>query len=288
MSERAMGAPPIHAGGIDWPAHWRAVVEAREASRPPMFSDDGCRWDGRAERFARLTRSLEAPTDPIILAVRQAVRPTDTLLDVGAGAGRYALPLAEAVAQVTAVEPSAGMRAQLARQIEERHLTNVRVVPGMWEDVEVEAHDIAFVSSVLYFVPDAVRFIRKLDRSARRTCFIVHRLEERTAPLRPLWEKIRGRPRPPEPSALDLLNLLFSMGIHAHLEPVPLTEQARYRTVDDAIEEARRSLELGPNDVAHDALIREFLRHILVQRDGQLEFPPGPRMAIIWWNNADS
>src|SRR5690242_9129271 len=42
-------------------------------------------------------------------AVLRLTAPTDRWLDIGAGAGRYALPLALEVAEVIAVEPSASM-----------------------------------------------------------------------------------------------------------------------------------------------------------------------------------
>jgi len=39
--------------------------------------------------------------------------PRKTLIDAGAGAGRHAVPLAERLEWVTAVEPSEGMRAEI-------------------------------------------------------------------------------------------------------------------------------------------------------------------------------
>src|ERR1051326_6470475 len=48
--------------------------------------------------------------DPALEALRAIVRPTDTLLDIGAGGGRYALPLALECREVIAIDPSDGMR----------------------------------------------------------------------------------------------------------------------------------------------------------------------------------
>ena len=59
-------------------------------------------------------------------------RPTDVWLDIGAGAGRYALPLARHVREVVAIEPSPGMAAALAEVAAEHGITNVRQVAARW------------------------------------------------------------------------------------------------------------------------------------------------------------
>ena len=56
--------------------------------------------------------------------------PGDRWLDIGAGAGRYALPLAIEVAEVIAVEPSASMRNALRTGKAEHGLSNLRIVRG--------------------------------------------------------------------------------------------------------------------------------------------------------------
>jgi SAM-dependent methyltransferase len=283
MATVATRAPAIAAGGIDWSAHWRSMVDAREASGPGNFQAGGSRWEGRAARFARLTRALDASTDPFIKVLKEALRPADVVLDVGAGAGRYSLPIASSVARLTAVEPSAGMRGNLQEEAARRGITNVTVVPSSWEDAKVEPHDVAFVANVLYFVKDAAGFVEKVDEHARRACFILHRVEERASGLLPLWEQIWGHPRPPEPGALDLYNLLFTLGIRANLQLLRRPAPVVFETGADVMREARQSLELAEDDTSHDEPIEAFLRSVITKRDGRFEFPPGPQMAIISW-----
>ncbi len=45
--------------------------------------------------------------DPVLEALRRHAQPDDTWLDIGAGAGRYALPMARSVREVVALDPSA-------------------------------------------------------------------------------------------------------------------------------------------------------------------------------------
>ncbi|GAC1652003.1 MAG: hypothetical protein NVS4B8_27150 [Herpetosiphon sp.] len=53
-----------------------------------------------------------------------------SVLDVGAGTGRNALPLASIATTVTAVEPSASMRSSLAAEGERRGKAGGRFNPG--------------------------------------------------------------------------------------------------------------------------------------------------------------
>ncbi|HEY7063314.1 MAG TPA: class I SAM-dependent methyltransferase [Chloroflexota bacterium] len=273
----------IRAGGLDWAAHWRRLLEAREAAGRAPATMDGCRWDARADRFARLTQALDAATDPFVQTLRAAVQPSDTLLDVGAGAGRYCLPLAPHVARVTAVEPSPGMRARLAAAAERRDLDNVDVVAGSWPQAAVEPHDVVVVANVLYFVRDVVPFLEKLDRSARRACFLLHRVEPRLTPLLARWQEIGGQAPLPEPGFLDLYNVLFAMGIRASARLLPREFAVRYDTLEEAVAEVREFLAVGPGPHPDDAQIRALLAEILVERDGRLGLPHEPQMAIVSW-----
>jgi SAM-dependent methyltransferase len=277
-------AEPIRAGGLDWAAHWRQMVEARQASETRRVPEGQNRWDDRAQRFARLTQGLDPSTEPFVRALKAALRPGDSVLDVGAGAGRYSMAIAPSVARLTAVEPSPGMRAAFEAETKDRGLSNVRLVAGSWEEADVEAHDVAFASHVLYFVPDAVPFIEKLDRAARRACYILHRVEELATALGPAGIEIRGS-RPPEPGFIELYNLLFSMGIRAHATLVRPPFAARFATIDDAMVETRQLMGMF-DDAASDDRIRSALAEALVEGTGGLGYRQNPQMAIIWWEKS--
>src|SRR3954470_24119758 len=119
----------VRSADVDWAERWRRLVQARQGSDAPASAGGGNRWDQRAERFARMTQNLDPRADLFASTLIEAVRPTDSVLDVGAGAGRYTMPIAPHVARVTAVEPSGGMRAQLEQQLAARGYANVTVVP---------------------------------------------------------------------------------------------------------------------------------------------------------------
>jgi hypothetical protein len=193
------------------------------------------------------------------------------------------MPLAAVARHVTAVEPSGGMRASLAEAVATKGLTNVTIVPGTWQEAEVEPHDVVFCSHVLYFVPEAVPFIEKLDRAARRSCYIYLRVDPRDKPIFALWREVLGEERAPEPGFVDLYNLLFSMGIRAHARLTPLERGTRYQSLDDAVEQTREGLGLAADDHQHDARIRAYLAERLQPYGDGLAFSPYMQNGIVWW-----
>lgn len=70
--------------------------------------------------------------EPTLEALRDLIGPDETLLDIGAGGGRYALPLAFGCREVLALEPSPGMLGVLREGIAEHGLRNIRVLDGRW------------------------------------------------------------------------------------------------------------------------------------------------------------
>src|SRR5258708_4901927 len=93
---------------IDWVERWRSLVAGRAAAAGGH--SDPKYWDRRPPTFAR---STQARSDAFFEVVEPYLSPRKTLIDVGAGAGRHAVPLAERLGLVTALEPSEGIAAPI-------------------------------------------------------------------------------------------------------------------------------------------------------------------------------
>src|SRR6476646_5812725 len=131
--------------------------------------------------------------------------PSMTLIDVGAGTGRHATPLADRLEWVTAVEPSEGMRALIPPR------DNMTVVASTWEDAAVAPADLVICCHVLYGVEEPVPFIAKMERAARERVFIMLRdgaLAHAAALIR---KQMPGAEEPRMPRFSDLFMLLSQM-----------------------------------------------------------------------------
>jgi SAM-dependent methyltransferase len=240
------------------------------------------------ERWRRVAQRLDtegggAP-DPLLDHVLARLAPEMTVLDIGAGIGRWALPIAKRVRHVTAVEPLAGMHQVLAERATAHGITNLEVVKVPWLEAEVAPQDVVIAAHATYTTTDLLRFVRKMDATARRTCYLVLRVPAHDGIIGELSERIRGRWLD-SPNFIVGYNLLLSAGFYANvlMEPTP----ARYLTdanLDEALARAKRHLHV--EDARHDAEIRDLLSRRLQFVDGAYRWPDNMRSALIWWDKA--
>lgn len=155
---------------VDWVQRWRELVEGREAQaerirhrEQPFDGAQGTRgggyWDQRAAGFRQGVAGRSGETEEVLAVMAPFLTPDTTVLDVGAGVGRYAVPLAQLVKQVTAVEPSSGMREFMSQDAAAAGLKNLEVVAASWEDATVQPVEVVLCSHVVYFITDIRVFL---------------------------------------------------------------------------------------------------------------------------------
>jgi SAM-dependent methyltransferase len=228
-------------------------------------------------------------TDEPVLDVLQALARRDaTWLDIGAGAGRYTLPLALRVKRVIAVEPSAGMRRALRTGIDEHGIENVRVVPGAWPEaleelVPLPAADTALIAHVGYDIEAIGPFIDAMERAAAEGCVAVLTDRSPAAVADPFWPLVHGEERVPLPALPDLVALLLARG--RQTEVVRVDRQSRaFDSVDALTAFLRRQLFIAEGG-EKDVHFRAILPDMIVRRDGAWTLAQGPAgsVGIVTW-----
>ena len=128
---------------VFWERLWLEALVSSPVARRDRFgpAEKLAHWDRRAEGYARQSESAESRARRAELlrwlGSRGALQARFRVLDIGAGPGNFALPLATRVRQVTALEPAPGMAAILRRRQAARGLRNIRVVERGWGEVEL-------------------------------------------------------------------------------------------------------------------------------------------------------
>ena len=269
-------------------ARWRKLVRGRRAEMERLQPGRGAigpaLWDARAKRFASRMGLSTAAGDPLYRRLRRATTRRSTVIDVGAGPGRFTLTLAPHVAAVTAVDFSRGMLDVLRRQARALGLTNVTCVHGPWQDVYVEPADVAFSSYVLTLVTDAPAFLARMDASATERAFLYLGAYTADAILDPFWRHFHGSSRKPGATYLDAVDVLREMGLSPTTEVVEVASRTRYKTVAAAAKEYREQLCL-PDTPEIRKELRGLLADWLVPRGDALGAPlKTVPAAIICWS----
>lgn len=282
-----MGGLIHRAGGYDWLATWRRMYDDERAQAEQLAPTSGAAqadcWAGQATRFAAAAQRSPQP-DGFLRFLLPRLRPTDTVLDIGAGSGRYEPLLAANAAEVLALEPSPAMREQLAQRLAEAQPSNVRVLAEGWPAASAPVCDVAIAAHVLYAVREIAPFLSAMHAAARRGGYLLLALRHPSSFISPFWERMHGAPRLPLPGALECLNVLFQLGIAAQLTLVPILTRFSYLDEDEALADLRWRLR-APATPATDAAIRTAIVDLLDRdADGRLAPRDQPaHAAVIWW-----
>jgi len=267
----------------------RVVAESQQVERCREVSDPADYYAPVAGRF----RDDPARTDdPVLETLEELSRTEDTWLDIGAGGGRYALPLARRVRQVVAVDPSAAMLDVLREGMREHAIPNIRVVQGRWPAIDLTAGvgcatgaiDVALMAHVGYDIEGIGPFLDAAEATARRSCVAIIAEGAMTTVASLFWADIHGEPRVPLPALPELLALLVARGRLAEVRLVD-RQPPTFDSFDELLATARRQLWLAAGS-ERDRHLVEVLRAEAVERDGRWGVDRGAtKIGIVTWES---
>ena len=256
---------------------WRELIRARAEQMDAAYARLGRTsadfWDRRARAFHRATRE-SASGDPFYRRVRERVTSQLSVLDVGAGTGRFALALASRARQVTALEPNASMLNYLRQEIEAAGLTNLVTAQGRWEDAPADLRaDIVICSHVLYPILEIAPFLEKLNAACEQACYLYLRATQIDMLTAPLWKHFHGDERQLAPGYIHALDVLYELGIYANVEVVTVPFTLNYPALQDAEDELMEQLILEDTAQTRREL-RGLLENWLIEEDDQTWHSP--------------
>jgi CTP:molybdopterin cytidylyltransferase MocA/SAM-dependent methyltransferase len=192
--------------------------------------------------------------DPVLDALLALVRSGETWLDVGAGAGRFALPIARALdpsgGSVIALDPSRSMLEGLLEIAEDYAVENVRTIEARWPLSDARAvadfeADVTLIAHVGYDVEEIGPFVDALEAAAERLCVAVLMEQAPAAAANPFWPPVHGEERVPLPALPDLLELLEARGRHPSVDRIAI-EPRRFESREVLEGFVRRQLWIDP------------------------------------------
>jgi 2-polyprenyl-3-methyl-5-hydroxy-6-metoxy-1,4-benzoquinol methylase len=152
----------------DWKHLWHDLTEKFRALPKPSGGDVADRWAKRAHSQGYYgDRRKDDRDDPLMQFMLSRLQPDDTVLDIGAGIGRWSIPMAKVCKKVTALDALPGMLEILRENAAAEKVTNIHPVVGDWETADVESHDHILSSHAAYTSPDIVGYALTLSWKSR-------------------------------------------------------------------------------------------------------------------------
>jgi SAM-dependent methyltransferase len=157
------------------------------------------------------------------------IDPEDTLMDMGCGAGNLSIPLAQTVAHVHAVDFSANMLNYLKEHQKESDLQNITTHKQSWYDSweSIPKVDIVIASRSME-VRDMKVALQKMYDQAKKAVYLTYKVGGSF--VDPLALNTIASEITPKPDYIYLLNILYSMGIHASIEFIQSEGRGSYYT----------------------------------------------------------
>lgn len=283
MTDDTPTVPPI-----DYALRWRQVVEARRVHMDALYArvgrDTSNYWAGRSEFFRPSVQRQEGP-DAFLATVYDLLTPEMTVLDVGAGGGRYAIPLTAHAREVVAVEPALPMVQVMREEAERAGVANLRIVPTDWLSAEVETADVVICSHVIYPLDDVAPFLLKLNQIGRARCLLYLNAGQPPWELSELWRRFHDQPMRPQPTYIDAYNVLHQLGIYADVRMVTFMRRSYLGapTFEAAVARFRDQLVLDDSPETTERL-HTALRETLVEGPDGWSLPArAAEAAIISW-----
>jgi hypothetical protein len=244
---------------------------------------DGKFWSERKVAWYRRANARSNYADRVLTAGAREVAASRTALDVGAGFGALALPLARQLDRVTALEPSPAMASALRTDAAAAGLANVTVLEARWGDVAVAPHDLLVCAHVGPLLGGDSAFLAAVRDIARRAVIIVRDMpgEDDKFFFRELYPRLRGQTYESCCDYADTLAALGRVGIEPEVTVIEYDSSQPFSDLDEACDFWMEYMRLTGDEPR--AELRRFLPPRLIRRGTELIAPFHKRAAVIHW-----
>lgn len=221
------------------------------------------------------------------MAAHSMIRRGDRVLDLGCGAGRLALALADRGIRVTALDNNPEMIGKIQNSVEADNIKGVTTELRDWADFRPDS---PYSLAAACFFPDVLSpgGIRRFESLSRDRCLLVLGDGSEAFPLRRrLWEKIMDEPLPSGGFHLKMLTEYLNLSGRNPLI-VKIARPACLNVSFDVAKDYFRSYFaiFGKTGYAENRMIRDTLAGYA--KDGSIRIDGISTTAIAFWSRKSS
>ena len=270
----------------DWNEIWKARQILHKSSK---HSDDPSHNWNKRENAERYDSTSRCEYDERVMTTINSLDITreSRVLDIGAGPGTLAIPLASRVKDITAVEPGEGMTTIMAERMKKDGISNISIIRKRWEDV-IPAKDLArqydvVIASLSLTMEDIRLALQKMDAVSRGSVYLFWFVDmpfwERM--YADLWEPLHRSPYNFGPKADCLFGVLYQMGIYANVEMLPLKKEYRFGTKDEMTAFFRHRFNVTRPE--QERVLDRYFKPLVRTEGSEIVISGDSTFAKIWW-----
>ncbi|TWI59007.1 class I SAM-dependent methyltransferase [Halalkalibacter nanhaiisediminis] len=243
---------------------WQEGMKDLEGKLPQRMVNDECEEDFW-KRLITERKHKDVP-DPyakeIFKEISSLFSSEDHVLEIGPGWGNYTFPLAERTKQLTVVDSSLAVLEYLKDATKTRKLDNVEFLHEKWEEVKLEKnYDVVFGINCFYRMYEIKKALSLINQHANRLAV----LGMTTGPIQPHYTKLHEHYgydiKFPRRDYIDLLNLLYELGIYAECKIIPLKRTYQFSSYEELISKnASKILTATYKESDVEEALRDFVR----------------------------
>nr|CBH37998.1 putative SAM dependent methyltransferase [uncultured archaeon] len=199
-----------------------------------------------------------------------------TVLDVGAGTGAFAIPLAKKVSAVTVVEPSKEMAQYLMKSADRNGLNNIEVITKRWEDIsrdDLREYNVVLAARSYYMLDIKSALLKMLDVTKDILFLVSHVANYEFEDINKNFNDYA-----PAPDYIYLYNVLYQMKIYANVEIFTRDYDISYKSL---------LKQLVHLDMDSEKRVRDYLKNsnrlFKIKNNGELWVRCKYRDALIWY-----
>jgi FkbM family methyltransferase len=269
-------------GVVDWNELWKLTIMSSPMAA--MHSGEGNRGAAFAKQCNLYLMGKKGKERTEMEISKMKLRPEYSVLDIGSGQGRLAIPISRQVKSVTAIDPSKVMMEFLRENMAKEGAKNITCINKRWEDIrpgiDIEPHDVVIASHSLGMF-DMQEALKKIDVSAKRYVYLFVNVGGRRDDV--LSDVIYGERRPSQQlDYIYLCNILHDLDIFANVEIFNSELELQFDSLDDAMNEWRLVYGIAPE---RGSALRAYAERTLVKDDNDtsLYLRRKQKIAMIWW-----
>jgi len=284
-----MTSPQPGACDPDWNAIWKERQRLQESTR--THDDTSHNWDRKenAERYDANARSgYDDRVQQTIAAL--PLSGEARVLDIGAGPGTLALPIAPLVQGITAIEPGAGMVEVLRRHADHDSIRNITCVQKTWEEVDpardlMPPYDIV-IASLSLTMHDIREALTKMDAVSAGS---VHLFWFADMPFwermyADLWGPLHGRSYYSGPKADCLFGVLYQMGIYPDVTMLPMSKEYRFGKREEMM--AFFEQRFGARSPAQKRIVEKYVSPLIRPEGNDIVISGASTLAHVRWKKS--